>query len=348
MRALILNDTRRGGHPGCMLVMRQILQGCLDAGIEVVGMLENHRVLWSHTEKQLGNIDIVILNGEGTLHHDNRGARHLARAAERILQSGKPLALINSVWESNVVVRPLLDAADLIFVRDSLSAGEIVAAGRTASVVPDLVLSCPPDQLFPARQAPASPGPVVVLDDVCWGHARTLARYARRHRLPFLPMAHRPPLHSPRELANWIWLKAMAPGAPTFRLNQMHLIQQASLVVTGRFHGVCLAILAGKPVLALPSNTRKIEGLLKDAHLGPGARLLGGTDFDRAPLEVIDRSVRDLQQAMADPGMASAYVEACASFTALAREEAARMFRAIASLPRERPRNIAADLPKAT
>lgn len=348
MRALILNDTRRGEHPGCMLVMRQILRGCEEAGIQVSGTLENHRNLSLRLEKYLGEVDIVILNGEGTLHHDNRGARNLAKAAERVRQSGKPLALINSVWESNVAVRPLLNAAELIYVRDSLSASETAEAGRIAIVVPDLVLSCPPDQLFPSSRASTAPGPVVVLDDVCWDHARTLARYARRHDLPFLPMAHRPPLHSPVELANWIRLRAMAVGSSTFRLNRLHLIQQASLVVTGRFHGVCLAILADKPVLALPSNTRKIEGLLQDARLGPGAHLLDGADFYRAPLEAIDSAVRGLQQIMEDPATASAYARACESFRTQAREGAARMFRAIASLPNERPRDIAADPLKAT
>ena len=38
-------------------------------------------------------------------------------------------------------------------------------------------------------------------------------------------------------------------------------------IVTGRFHMVCMAMLAGTPFIALPGNTHKIEGMLEDANL---------------------------------------------------------------------------------
>jgi polysaccharide pyruvyl transferase WcaK-like protein len=44
-------------------------------------------------------------------------------------------------------------------------------------------------------------------------------------------------------------------------------ISNASLIVTGRFHMVCLAMLARTPFIALPGNTYKIEGMLTDAGL---------------------------------------------------------------------------------
>jgi polysaccharide pyruvyl transferase WcaK-like protein len=39
------------------------------------------------------------------------------------------------------------------------------------------------------------------------------------------------------------------------------------LIVTGRFHMVCLAMLARTPFIALEGNTHKIEGVLADANL---------------------------------------------------------------------------------
>ena len=41
-------------------------------------------------------------------------------------------------------------------------------------------------------------------------------------------------------------------------------MKSLDLFVTGRFHGVCLAILLNVPFLAFPSNSHKIEGILND------------------------------------------------------------------------------------
>jgi hypothetical protein len=47
-------------------------------------------------------------------------------------------------------------------------------------------------------------------------------------------------------------------------------------VVSGRFHGVCLAMLAGIPVVGIASNTHKIEGLFRDAGLDERAIVATG------------------------------------------------------------------------
>ena len=60
MRAIIFNDTRKGGHPGCMLVMGQLIEGCRLAGINVTHSL---RIDWdfyntykmANTTLRLGN-----------------------------------------------------------------------------------------------------------------------------------------------------------------------------------------------------------------------------------------------------------------------------------------------------
>jgi polysaccharide pyruvyl transferase WcaK-like protein len=44
-------------------------------------------------------------------------------------------------------------------------------------------------------------------------------------------------------------------------------ISAKSLIVTGRFHMVCMSLLARTPFLALSGNTHKIEGILTDVQL---------------------------------------------------------------------------------
>jgi hypothetical protein len=42
---------------------------------------------------------------------------------------------------------------------------------------------------------------------------------------------------------------------------------ETALIVSGRFHGVCMALVLEVPVIGLRSNTSKVEALLKDAGL---------------------------------------------------------------------------------
>jgi Polysaccharide pyruvyl transferase len=44
-------------------------------------------------------------------------------------------------------------------------------------------------------------------------------------------------------------------------------ISSTNLIVTGRFHLLCMAMLARTPFLALSGNTHKVEGMLEDAGL---------------------------------------------------------------------------------
>jgi hypothetical protein len=76
----------------------------------------------------------------------------------------------------------------------------------------------------------------------------------------------------------WFWewrtRSVMRPQPPfhatSIRNNVHELCRQisgSSLIVTGRFHMVCLAMLARTPFIAVGGNTHKIEGLLADAGL---------------------------------------------------------------------------------
>jgi polysaccharide pyruvyl transferase WcaK-like protein len=45
------------------------------------------------------------------------------------------------------------------------------------------------------------------------------------------------------------------------------LVRASRLVVTGRFHMACLCLLLDTPLIALPSNSHKMEGMLEDVGL---------------------------------------------------------------------------------
>jgi hypothetical protein len=333
MRAVVVNDTRPGQHPGCMLVMQQLLNGCHNAGIDRTYTLPIHRRYFSLVKRNILNSDVVIINGEGTMHHDSPGALAVLEAALFAHEFGKPVALINTVWENNNQANALLSCTSLRYARESLSAAEIQKAGFTAKVVPDLVLTCTADILFKKPEKVC--GPVIVTDDVCWVKALLLARYAKQHGLRFYRMSPRPSLRSFSAIARWCRLWAEGQRAPQLRLDDINIFRDASMVVTGRFHGVCLAILAQRPFVALSSNTHKIEGLLADAQLGDCATLVKDSELELTPFRQIDEAVHKVHSASMQTDIFETYQTSCRSYAEKARSEVVMMFNEISGLVKE-------------
>ena len=321
MKALVINDTSPGQHLGCILVMQRLADVLRDAGVEILAALRLGELASPRFQRELARCDIMIINGEGTMHHDAPGARAIARAGEAAQRAGVPIALINTVWQDNDAVNALLPRCQWISARESLSAADIAAQGQTCHVVPDLTLCTQPADLFDVNHAPPDmAAPPVVLDDVRPELSAQLAAYARYRSLQYMPMAGRPSLRRPTAWKRW-WQQGWDSfWAPQLTVAHASSIQHASIVVTGRFHGMCLATLARRPFIAFASNTHKMEGMLADAQLGPGAVLLPDPPHERAAaMTYIDDAVQRMRTQMALPGAQEIYKAACDAYMARAR-----------------------------
>ncbi len=327
MKALVLNDTRFTGHLGCQLVMQRMAAACAESGIHIVASLPVSDSLPQSLHKLLPGVDLVIINGEGTLHHDAPEARLLAEAALQIRLQGRRLALINTVWQANASLGALLQSCEVVAARESHSVAELAQAGQVAMWVPDLVLGTPPVDLFgPMDAGVDASAPPVVIDDVRLEASRALQAYAQSRSLRFLSMGvtsrttrsgfmrwwrHGRPLAWPRQMGR----------------DQLPHLSRAGIVITGRFHGICLAILAGRPFVALASNTHKVEGLLADARLGPAGRLLADPPTDPVGRDAwFDNALHDMRQHLAQPGARAAYQAACDAYLSLARQRQSELF----------------------
>jgi polysaccharide pyruvyl transferase WcaK-like protein len=330
MRALILNDTRNGNHLGCIIVMEQLEALCREAGLHVNAMLRFVRHFEKQVAHELGQCDVVIINGEGTMHHDAAGAMALMRAGAMAASRKVPIALINTVWQDNQLANPLLAQCRWVSARESFSQTAIAHAGTIAELVPDLTLTADPAQLFQSDLSTATGG-IVVLDDVRLPLSLALAHYARARGLPYFPMGARPSLRTQHGWLKMIRLGLASGWARQFHRCQIGAIASATVVVTGRFHGICLAILAGRPFVAFTSNTHKIEGLLRDADLGQGGRLFDDPPTDPVARDnFIDEAVRKVLAHQADPAQRAAYQAACARYTQRARQSATDLLGRIA------------------
>lgn len=324
MKALVLNDTRSGNHLGCILVMQQLESLCHEAGIEVSAMLRLGRDFKSRVSEEVSRCDVVIINGEGTMHHDAPGAIAIVEAGLFAANRGRPIALINTVWQENLRGNELLAKCGWIAARESLSRTCIEEAGFAATVVPDLTLTSDPEHLFSASKLTTEP---IVMDDVRMDLSRALARYASARRLPFYPMGGRPSLRTRKGWERILKLGGASNWATQFHMGQVSAVRNASLVVTGRFHGICLAILAKRPFVAFASNTHKIEGLLRDANLGNGGRLFPDPpDAQDASNAYIDQAIEQVSEYMRSPGNRAAYEDACEAYLLNARRAARAMF----------------------
>ncbi len=330
---IILNDTRVDRHHGCSSVMRVLEAGLVGAGFRIAATVPAH----SDWEKDAGfqaalpSAQLLVVNGEGTLHHDRPAGLRLLQAGEFARERGLATALVNAGWEANG--RAYVKAArdfDLVSARDSRSAAALNTEGVDCRVVPDLSLcTTPPVAVVPrvgtAYTDSVEPGVTLALD-------------ALRRKMGGEVLS----IHEcdPTQESSWRFMRAgisRADLASPIRMRDLLRARRAQwrsanchvetflqqlarieLLVSGRFHACTLALVAGAPFISAGSNTRKIAALVEDAGLecwrGGGVLSL---------------------QAIADAkscGWSEAEQEARVVYLRRARDEAAGMFTALSRL----------------
>lgn len=294
MRALLINDTRSNGHVGCDLVMAAITQQCQRVGIELIGTVLNSSTSdAAEVAARLDEFDLLLVNGEGTLHHDQPKALRITEAVQVARAAGRYCVLLNTVWQDNDQTCRMLQSFDQIYCRESMSAEQLRRDGAAAIVVPDLVFS----------HSLASGGEkrgVAVLDSYDRRTTLQLAWRSAARGYAFLPM----------HVEHYRKLKKRAPLGWTFRFRGgrciapgrewLATLAQSELVLSPRFHGTCLALLAGCPTAIIASNTQKVEGLIADIGLPEEAvyplsaacRLLDRRRLERAVETVVSHRTK--------------------------------------------------------
>jgi hypothetical protein len=218
---------------------------------------------------------LVIINGEGTLHHGTQHGERLLSVVDHPAAHGVPVALINALWQENPAGwGAWVDKLALVSVRDGRSAAALSRVTRASvRVVPDLTLvECIP--VADRRHG------IVFGDSVQRSMASLLAQLAQERGDHLVPMLSAFKGTKGRSRFGRWWnarrgaaLATAEDGAyPHLALDQDEAshaarVAGAELVVTGRFHGVCFAMAAATPFVALSSNSWKVAALIEDAGL---------------------------------------------------------------------------------
>src|SRR5262245_12462177 len=102
-RVVLLNDTSIHNHHGCRRVIGTI-RGCLASrGLEVIDSAPA-AAPWDGAPSLLRNMrraDLILINGEGTLHHGAGLGARLLSVVDHPARCGTPVALINTIYQEN-------------------------------------------------------------------------------------------------------------------------------------------------------------------------------------------------------------------------------------------------------
>lgn len=289
-KAVILNDTSNELHHGCRTVMRNIRCLLRKRNIELIATNPSS-VDWQPNKRFVEDIqksDIVIVNGEGTLHHSQRTGLYLVKVSEYCKKLAIPVVLINSTYyRNNEEFANYTKNFDLIFVRQSLSQDELKEKNINSEVVPDMTFY---DTINISEKEKTSK--IGFTDTFSTELSEKLYYYSQKSKeylyLPILVPYKIETWSNPRSVLRKIKYEAfnMVNYIKRIffknRLNHAYIrrfyyvesydkyiktIRDLNFLVTGRFHALCFALKTQTPFLALPLNSNKIEGILKDIGL---------------------------------------------------------------------------------
>jgi Polysaccharide pyruvyl transferase len=242
--------------------------------------------------------DVVLVNGEGTIHHSAPAAASLARLAPHCGTRDKRCYLINAMIQSNKpeIMKDLL-AFDQVWVRERRSAQEAEQAGVAAELCGDLSFF----HDLPRHQGGESRG--LALDSADPRITAEMAKIAAALKADFVAMRHNKKGMKAYKKQPLRWRyesgkpTALVRGVATFQQFAAFLSRRRYLV-TGRFHGLCFAVNSRVPFAAVPLSVWKSESLLQDIGLAPKRLFRTGVvpkPFSAREEELISRYLVDIR-----------------------------------------------------
>lgn len=284
---LILNDTSSELHHGCELVMRNIKTLLLQNSMTIIGtsycgssFLSNH-VLF----RKLPVTDLVIVNGEGTLHSSQPRAQELMRMVEYIKKKKSlPIVLINSFYHNNnSEIIKLTRLFDLIFVRTVKDRSQLSKYNIKSRVVPDLTFY---NKINTDSKKDCSF--ISVTDGYLDLFSNKMLLFAKKKKYNFLPIRTDRRIkkfnfksffgfvkyHLFKKILYPIWISGiklnyLEESRFYYTQNYNHYIKKISkskFLITGRFHAACFALKTLTPFFFVEHgiNTHKAKALLLD------------------------------------------------------------------------------------
>jgi hypothetical protein len=229
VKAILLNDTSNG-HAGSVAASWSIIGVLRRAGYEVI-----HRHLVGETrplpEKAVKRADLLLVNGEGTM-HKGRHADRLVAQMKAAQDAGLKVALVNTLLDEEVAKQLRCLKLSFLAARDPLS---VKAAAKLPGACHLLTDSCADPRMWEGGE------PLCDLPPVVRGFTHPSSRCA-----------------NVLDKHDYVRFGLHAP----FR-DVVATLATCQCYLTGQHHGVYAAALAGIPFVPIPSNTHKIGALIR-------------------------------------------------------------------------------------
>ncbi len=314
-KAVILNDTSYEYHHGCETVIANIKKLLRQHQIAVTAT-NPVNVDWRENpglQAKMAEADLILVNGEGSLHHARPRAARLIAVAEHARRNWRiSTILINTTCQENGPgLTDKMKFFTRIYVRESFSQKELEKASIPSRVVPDMSFYT----RYDLGKKPATREKIGVTDSVSQEISEYLYELSRRRNYLYLPTLSDVKLRgNGANLIPYIiyqagkrldYIRFRAGGRLKHKKikrffylkNYREYIQTLAglrFLITGRFHALCFALKTSTPFIAIPSNSFKMESLIHDIGLEKtriqtttGLETAVFTDFSRSEQEKI-------------------------------------------------------------
>lgn len=289
IRVALINDTRPTHHYGCMLVMDNLIRILNQLNAEVVWTWPVG-IDWRKHKSKLrnqSNVDAIIVNGEGTIHHsaDRKHARALVEFAEFARDELKTDSyLVNAtLYKNESSVYKKLAIYKAIYVRDKGSLQELQENGLKGHYVPDLTFA----KAGIYDRNPVKKG--CVIDTALKSEIPKMQAFCAQNGFDFRSMVVARPSNANFFKSPRPFIKNVIKWWQTDRYTSIDprdfitYLNQYELVVTGRYHTVTMCLKNKIPFVSIESNTPKISFLLEDA-VGSTDRVISFSDLENIDL----------------------------------------------------------------
>lgn len=236
----------------------------------------------SRYEQEINAADLIVINGEGSIHHDSKNATHLFEISKALVEQNERVVLINALWQQNSPDKwkPVIAKFSAAYCRDKKSQKELMAIYPAAGYAPDLTF-------FDYPVFPNSGAGFACTDSVLNKWSRFAMQAAKQDpELDYLTMftgnlKHRRGTKDWAKqvkyflyplLIKYLGLK-LSPRYHALSLAYtdtdafIQHLNSFKAVCVARYHTLCFTIQQEIPFVAVGSNSHKSEALLEELGL---------------------------------------------------------------------------------
>lgn len=283
-KALLFNDTRNEYHHGCSLVIKNIFCFFNNLNVDIIKTFPSgiNHLQNTNLENLIKKVDLIIVNGEGTIHHSQMNALNLLKIGKIAKSFNKKTILINSLFDTqDKNFYDLVRYFDLINVRDSVSKSYLNIKKIRSIFTPDFSFYNPSI----SKNQNNTKSEILFTDSVNKDITFKLIKLFKE-KFTFFPIL-KYPFDEKINFFNYlrkikffalkfihILLKNNITNNYEVRFygnnslyNYINKITNAKIIITGRYHALCFAIQNLTPFITIESNSHKISALLYDIGL---------------------------------------------------------------------------------